>query len=118
MKFLWVILAYLLICVVLGWGILEAVKGSYWVLVVGFLAYLIAFGKLGCQTLVGGEGKEKTAALRVVAGRERRAGKEQQQTCNDPPRTHPPPHYLPMETGVIVGVWRADARARRRVTDN
>jgi hypothetical protein len=48
MKFLWVILAYLLICVVLGWGILEAVKGSYWVLVVGFLAYLIAFGKLGC----------------------------------------------------------------------
>ena len=48
MKFLWAILAYLLISIVLGWGILEAVKGSYWVMVVGFLAYLIAFGKLGC----------------------------------------------------------------------
>jgi hypothetical protein len=48
MKFLLAILAYLLIGAVLGWGILLAVKGNLWLLIVGFLAYVIAFGKLGC----------------------------------------------------------------------
>ena len=48
MKFLLAILAYLLIGGVLGWGILLAVKGNYWLLIVGFLAYVVAFGKLGC----------------------------------------------------------------------
>jgi len=48
MKFLWAIVAYLVIGVVLGWGILLAVKGSPWLLVVGFLAYVVAFSKLGC----------------------------------------------------------------------
>ena len=48
MKFLFAIIAYLGIAFVLGWGILLAVKGSPWLLVVGFLAYVIAFGKLGC----------------------------------------------------------------------
>jgi len=33
---------------VLGWGVLLAVKGSFWVLVVATLAYLVAFAKLGC----------------------------------------------------------------------
>ena len=48
MKFLLAILAYLLISIVLGWGILLAVKGNPWLLIVGFLAYAVAFAKLGC----------------------------------------------------------------------
>jgi len=45
-KFLFAILAYLLIGAVLGWGILLAVKGLL-ASIVGFLAYVVAFGKLG-----------------------------------------------------------------------
>ncbi len=48
MKFLLGILTYLAIAGVLGWGILLAVKGEPWLLIVGFLAYAIAFAKLGC----------------------------------------------------------------------
>jgi hypothetical protein len=47
-KFLLAILAYLLIALVLGWGILLTVKGQPWLLIVGFLAYATAFAKLGC----------------------------------------------------------------------
>ena len=42
------ILAYLLLGVILGWGILLAVKGSFWLLVASFLVYVIAFAKIGC----------------------------------------------------------------------
>ncbi len=48
MKFLLGILAYLVIAFVLGWGILLAVKGSPWLLVFGFIAYVVAFGRIGC----------------------------------------------------------------------
>ena len=48
MKFLLAILAYLLIAAVLGLGILEASKGKPWLLIVGFIGYVIAFGKIGC----------------------------------------------------------------------
>jgi hypothetical protein len=48
MKFLLAILAYLVIAVVLGWGILLTVKGQPWLLIVGFLTYAVAFAKLGC----------------------------------------------------------------------
>ena len=48
MKFLMAILAYLAIGAVLGLGILLTVKGSPWLLIVGFLAYVVAFAKLGC----------------------------------------------------------------------
>jgi F0F1-type ATP synthase assembly protein I len=41
-------LAYVMIGVLLGWGILLAVKGQPWMLIVGFLAYAVAFAKLGC----------------------------------------------------------------------
>ena len=41
-------LAYLMISAVLGWGILLAVKGEPWLLVVACLAYAVAFAKLGC----------------------------------------------------------------------
>jgi hypothetical protein len=48
MKFLMAIVAYLIIAGLLGWGILLAVRGEPWLLIVGFLAYAVAFAKLGC----------------------------------------------------------------------
>jgi hypothetical protein len=48
MKFLLAIVAYLVIGLVLGWGILLTVRGEPWLLIVGFLAYAAAFAKLGC----------------------------------------------------------------------
>jgi hypothetical protein len=48
MKFLLAVVAYLLTGLVLAWGILLAVKGEPWLLIVGFLAYAVAFTKLGC----------------------------------------------------------------------
>jgi F0F1-type ATP synthase assembly protein I len=48
MKFLLAIVAYLVIGLLLGWGILLAVKGQPWLLIVGFQAYAVAFAKLGC----------------------------------------------------------------------
>ena len=48
MKFLGVIVAYLAIGSVLGWGILLAVKGNFWLLGIVSLAYVVAFSKIGC----------------------------------------------------------------------
>ena len=48
MKFLMAVLVYLIISFVLGWGILLGVKGNPWLLIIGFLAYAFAFGKMGC----------------------------------------------------------------------
>jgi hypothetical protein len=48
MKFLWAIITYLAIGLLLSWGILLATKGEPWLLIVGFLAYAVAFVKLGC----------------------------------------------------------------------
>lgn len=48
MKFLAAIIAYVVIGLILLWGILLAVKGEPWLLMVGFLTYAVAFAKLGC----------------------------------------------------------------------
>ena len=48
MKFLLAIVAYLVIGLVLGWGILLTVKGQPWLLIAAFLAYAVAFARLGC----------------------------------------------------------------------
>ena len=48
MKFALGIVAYLVIGLVLGAGILQAVKGHPVLLIAGFLAYVVAFGKIGC----------------------------------------------------------------------
>lgn len=48
MKFLAAIAAYLLMALVLGWGILLAVNGSFWLLAAGVLAYVVAFARIGC----------------------------------------------------------------------
>jgi hypothetical protein len=48
MKLFWSVVAYLVIGFVLGWGILLAVKGHYWLLIAGFIAYVVSFAKIGC----------------------------------------------------------------------
>ena len=48
MKLLLAITAFLFLGLVLGGGILLSIKGQPWLLIVGFLAYLAAFIKLGC----------------------------------------------------------------------
>ena len=48
MKFLLAIAAYLVIGLVLGWGMLLMVKGQPWLLIVGFLVYAAAFASVGC----------------------------------------------------------------------
>jgi len=48
MKFLLAILAYLVLGLILGWGILLAVRGQPWLLIVAVLIYVVAFVKLGC----------------------------------------------------------------------
>ncbi len=48
MKFLMAILAYLISGLVLGWGILLTARGNPWLLIVGFLAYAVAFAKIRC----------------------------------------------------------------------
>ncbi len=48
MKFLLAIVAYLVLGLVLGCGILLMVKGQPWLLIVSVLIYAVAFAKLGC----------------------------------------------------------------------
>jgi hypothetical protein len=48
MKFLFGIIAYVIIGIVLGMGMLQVVHGKPLLLVVGFIAYVVAFGKIGC----------------------------------------------------------------------
>ncbi len=48
MKLILGIVAYLLIGLLLGWGILLTVRGQPWLLLAGFAAYVIAVGRLGC----------------------------------------------------------------------
>ncbi len=48
MKLLFAILAYLIMGVILGWGVLLTVKGSWTLLIAGVLAYLILLAKIGC----------------------------------------------------------------------
>jgi hypothetical protein len=48
MKLFWAIIAYVVIGIILGWGLILAVKGNLWLLVIGFIAYVVAFGKIGC----------------------------------------------------------------------
>ena len=49
MKLMAAVLAYLVIGLVLSWGILLLLEGKPWVFIVAFVAYVAAFGKIGCQ---------------------------------------------------------------------
>ena len=48
MKFYAAMFAYVVIGLILGAGIYEAVKGHFWVLAAAAVVYIIAFAKLGC----------------------------------------------------------------------
>ena len=48
MKFYAAIVAYVVIGLILGTGIYEAMKGHLWVLGAAVVIYVIAFAKLGC----------------------------------------------------------------------
>ena len=49
MKFTLSFIVYILIGAVLGWGILLAVHGSYWLLIASFAFYVLAFARIGCM---------------------------------------------------------------------
>ena len=50
MKFVMAVIVQSLLGLLLMWGIIQATHGSYWLLVVGFLAYLVVFVRAGCAT--------------------------------------------------------------------
>jgi hypothetical protein len=50
MKFALAILVYLVIASILGAGILLVVAGKPLFLIIAFIAFVVAFGKLGCMT--------------------------------------------------------------------
>lgn len=49
MNFLLAVISYLVIGLLLSWGMLLAVKGQPWLLIVETLVYTIAFATLGCM---------------------------------------------------------------------
>ncbi|HUL51025.1 MAG TPA: hypothetical protein VLU94_00430 [Candidatus Nitrosotalea sp.] len=48
MKMLTVYLTWFAMAAVLATGIVLAVKGSLWLLIVGLVGFILAFAKLGC----------------------------------------------------------------------
>lgn len=50
MKLFLATLIYLLIGLVLGGGILLLVAGKPWLLIVATVAFIVAFGKIGCKS--------------------------------------------------------------------
>ena len=50
MKLALAVLVYVLMGVVLGAGILLTVAGKPWFLIAAIIAYVVAFGKIGCMT--------------------------------------------------------------------
>lgn len=48
MKFVMAIVVQLLLGLFLMWGMIQAVGGSYWLLIAGSLAYLVVFARAGC----------------------------------------------------------------------
>ena len=44
----WALLVYLLMGLVLGYGILLTVKGNPWLLLVSLLGYFVLVAKIGC----------------------------------------------------------------------
>jgi len=50
MKFALAILVYLLIAALIGAGVLLLVSGKPLLLIIVFITYVVAFGRLGCMT--------------------------------------------------------------------
>ncbi len=49
MKFFLAILVYAAMATVLGAGILLLMHGNPWLLILGAVAFVVAFGKIGCM---------------------------------------------------------------------
>jgi hypothetical protein len=50
MKLFLAFATWIIMGVILGAGLLLAVKGSPWLLLIGMLGFVIAVGKIGCAT--------------------------------------------------------------------
>jgi hypothetical protein len=50
MKLALAVLAYFLVALILSAGILLLVAGKPWLLIIGLLAFVVAFGKYGCMS--------------------------------------------------------------------
>jgi hypothetical protein len=50
MKLFSAALVYLVIAFILGWGILLVMAGKPLFLIIAFIAFVVAFGKIGCMT--------------------------------------------------------------------
>jgi hypothetical protein len=50
MKFALAILVYLIIALILGVGILLLLQGKPWLLIIGAVAFLLAFARIGCKS--------------------------------------------------------------------
>jgi hypothetical protein len=50
MKLFLAALVYLVIAFFLGWGILLVMAGKPLFLIIAFIAFVVAFGKIGCMT--------------------------------------------------------------------
>jgi len=50
MKLALAVLVYSIMALILGAGILLLVAGKPWLFIIGLIAFIVAFGKLGCMT--------------------------------------------------------------------
>jgi len=50
MNFVYASVAWLGIALVLGLGLFLATKGSFWLLILGVIGFILAVAKIGCQT--------------------------------------------------------------------
>jgi hypothetical protein len=50
MKLILAFAVWLIMAAILGAGLLLAVKGSPWLLVLGMLGFIVAVGKIGCSS--------------------------------------------------------------------
>ncbi|HEY5297039.1 MAG TPA: hypothetical protein VIK59_03870 [Verrucomicrobiae bacterium] len=50
MKLALAVLVYGIMAAILGAGILLMVSGNPWLLIIGFLAFVFVFGKVGCKS--------------------------------------------------------------------
>jgi hypothetical protein len=50
MKFALAILVYMVIALILGEGILQLIEGRPWLLIIGAVGFVVAFGKIGCKS--------------------------------------------------------------------
>jgi len=50
MKLALAVLVYLIIASILGAGILMLLAGKPWLLIIGAVCFIVAFGKIGCKS--------------------------------------------------------------------